>query len=374
MWILLSLFVLVIGLLTGWFLKSPGVPDPIVDENGMPVKDSLSEKVFVNINGVRQGMFIQSRDISQSVLLFVHGGMPEFFLNEQYPAGLEQLFTVVWWEQRGSGLSFNPDTPVDTLTADQLIADTLSLTRHLQQRFGKEKIYLMGHSGGTFIALQAAAEAPELYHAYLAVEQITYQRQSEVLAYEHMLQQYRANENHRMVSQLEKFPVTMRRGTMPGYLELRDTAMHQLGIGTTHEMKSVFKGIFLPSITTRVYTVPEKINLWRAKSKAGVSVVWEEMQITDLAAQVTKLEIPVYFFHGVYDYTVSYPLAKSYFETLEAPVKGFYTFSFSAHSPMFEEPKRMRQILSSDVLTGQIRLADSPTRGPVNDENPRVEE
>lgn len=62
---------------------------------------------------------------------------------------------------------------------EQLIADTLALTDHLRQRFGQEKIYLMGHSGGTFIGIQAAARAPELYHAYIGVAQMAHQLKSE---------------------------------------------------------------------------------------------------------------------------------------------------------------------------------------------------
>jgi pimeloyl-ACP methyl ester carboxylesterase len=66
----------------------------------------------------------------------------------------------------------------------------------------------------------------------------------------------------------------------------------------------------------------------------------------------------VYFLHGIHDYTVTLPETKAYFESLEAPVKGFYTFLKSAHSPMFEEPERMRQIIEQDVLTGTTSLAD----------------
>ena len=43
---------------------------------------------------------------------------------------------------------------------------------------------------------------------------------------------------------------------------------------------------------------------------------------------------------------------------LVAPVKGFYTFERSAHSPMFEEPERTLTIIRDDVLTGGARLAD----------------
>ena len=39
-------------------------------------------------------------------------------------------------------------------------------------------------------------------------------------------------------------------------------------------------------------------------------------------------------------------------------MKGFYTFTKSAHSPLFEEPKRMREIMQGDVLAGAKGLAD----------------
>jgi hypothetical protein len=51
-------------------------------------------------------------------------------------------------------------------------------------------------------------------------------------------------------------------------------------------------------------------------------------------------------------------VAKSYFETLKAPIKGFYTFEHSAHSPMFEEPEKMQHILQEDVLAGANNLAN----------------
>jgi pimeloyl-ACP methyl ester carboxylesterase len=124
-------------------------------------------------------------------------------------------------------------------------------------------------------------------------------------------------------------------------------------------MKSVVTGIFLPSLAFREYSFLEKVNLWRGKAQTGVSPLWETMLSTDLSVQVPRLEVPVYFFHGIYDYTVSYPLAKAYFEKLDAPVKGFYTFDNSAHSPLFEEPSRMQQIIRTDVLKGLNSLADT---------------
>lgn len=42
--------------------------------------------------------------------------------------------------------------------------------------------------------------------------------------------------------------------------------MHKAEIGTTHEMKSVVTGIFMPVMQNQEYTLGEKINIWRGKA------------------------------------------------------------------------------------------------------------
>jgi len=358
--IFLAGVLILLGVLLAW---SPGKPEPFLDENGNPLAGSISEKIHVNINGVEQGMFIKSKNINNPVLLFVHGGpgMPEYWLTQTYPTGLEEFFTVVWWEQRGAGLSYSPDIPAETMNAEQFISDTLAVTNYLRQRFGKEKIYLMAHSWGSYIGIQAAVRAPELYYAYIGIGQISYQIKSEQLAYEYALEYYKKNDNTDMVQRLEAAPPTMPVPLPAAYDSLRDEYMHGAGIGTTHEMRSVVTGIFLPSWQFREYTLGEKINLWRGKifSRSHDFNLWDKMQATDLTQQVTELDIPVYFFEGAYDYTCANPLAKKYFEKLNAPVKGFYTFENSAHSPIFEEPEKVLKILQEDVLAGTNNLADT---------------
>ena len=352
------LAIMILALVIVLRIYSPGKPEPFIDNNGVPVAGSISEKTFVTIGGVRQGMIIKSKNIHNPVLLYLHGGIPDYFLTQKYPTGLEDYFTVVWWEQRGSGLSYNTGIPQETITLEQMIADTKELTNYLRKRFGKEKIYLMGRSGGSFIGMHVVAKAPELYHAYIGIAQMSNQLESERLAYEYMLKQYEVKGDKRMLRKLKSAPVTLTKGTPDSYLLLRDKAMHSLGIGTTHDMSSIITGIFLPSLTCKDYTLTEKFNLWRGKARAGVHPLWKTVLSSDLSKQVPELKIPVYFFHGIYDYTVSYSLAKDYFEKLKAPVKGFYTFDQSAHSPLFEEPGKVEKILLADVLNGSISLAD----------------
>jgi pimeloyl-ACP methyl ester carboxylesterase len=353
--VLIVLFIMLAGIL---FLFSPGKVTPINDQNGKQVQGNISEKVYLNINGTRQGMFIRSRNPANPVLLYLHGGMPDYFLTEKYPTGLEELFTVVWWEQRGSGMSYAPDIPESAMTLDQMVSDTKELTHYLLKRFNKKKIYLMGHSGGTFIGIHTAAQFPELYFAYIGVAQMSNQLKSEVIAYTFMLSQFRERGERGMVKKLEAAPVSLKDGIPDAYLRLRDPAMHSLGIGTTRDMKSVITGIFLPSLKFREYTLKEKWNLWLGKSHSGISILWNQMVATDLSVKVPELTIPVYFMEGKFDYTCSYTEAKSYFLKLKAPLKGFYTFEYSAHSPLFEEPAKFRKIMTQDVLGLDNKLSD----------------
>jgi pimeloyl-ACP methyl ester carboxylesterase len=152
-------------------------------------------------------------------------------------------------------------------------------------------------------------------------------------------------------------------GTPDAYLALRDGAMHSLGIGTTRNIRSVVSGIILPSLRSPQYTLRNKVKMWRGKFAYGVSALWNEMLATNLAENLTELALPIYFLHGVYDYTCSYTLAKSYFKQLKAPLKVLYTFERSAHSPIFEEPEKARRILRDDVLAGVNNLADQGPGG-----------
>jgi pimeloyl-ACP methyl ester carboxylesterase len=332
---------------------SPGKPKPAA-------AGGISEKIWVVINGVRQGMFIQGKDPANPVLLFLHGGpgMPTYFLNRKYPMGLEELFTVCWWEQRGAGLSYRSDIPPETMTQEQLIADTIQVTNYLRSRFGKQKIYLLGHSWGTYLGIQVAARAPELYHAYIGMAQMAWQIRSENEAYEYMLAQYRQRGNRGMVRKIEKSPISMTAPLPLSYMKLRDPLMHGLRVGTTHDMKSVITGIFFPVMGSPEYSFREKINIWRGKAFSR-RYLWDRMLMTDLAVEVPELKLPVYFCHGIYDYTITYKETKEYFQKLRAPLKGFYTFELSAHSPAYEEPQKMLHILREDVLAGTNRLADA---------------
>jgi pimeloyl-ACP methyl ester carboxylesterase len=323
----------------------------------------LAEKIRVPINGVLQGMILMSKDVTQPVLLYLHGGMPDYFLTRRHPTGLEELFTVCWWEQRGSGLSFDPEADPRLVTLDQLVADTLAAADYLRTRFGQDRIYLLGHSGGTFLGMHVIARSPERFHAYVGVAQMADQHRSELIAYQQLLQVFRAAGDARMVRRLEAAPVTPA-GVPDAYLAVRDTAMHRAGGGTMRAMRSVATGILLESLRCPEYSLRDKVNLWRGKVTSGVSSMWTTMLHTSLARAIPRVDVPVHFAHGAHDLTCSIDVARDYYTSLEAPRKAFYTFGHSAHSPLFEEPERFCTILLEDVLAGRRALADDSPATP----------
>lgn len=329
-------------------------PPPFLDDHGDPVVGSVSEKTWVEINGVRQGMVVRGRDVTNPVLLVVHGGpgMPDYFLTRDRPIDLEDLVTVVWWDQRGTALSYHRGIPPASMTVEQFVEDTLVVADHLRTRFDQDRILLLGHSWGSLIGIKAAARSPDRFAAYIGMGQMVDQLRSEKLAYDHLLAEFRRRGDRRMVRALEAAPVTIEGGTPRRYLtRVRDPAMHRLGVGTTHDMDSVITGILLPSLRFPGYTMREKWNLWRGRAFSRSFGLWEdEVLRTDLARQVPRLELPVYFLEGVHDRTCVASLVEEYLDVLEAPVKRLYWFAHSAHSPLLEEPERARRILRDDIL------------------------
>lgn len=359
----IAIFLIIIAAFGFLILVSPGKPKLSTAYNSSQSEKSIYEKLFIEIGGVEQGMFIIGKDKSNPVLLFIHGGpsFSEFFLVDRYPTGIENYFTVCYWEERGGGISYSPQVSIESMTLDQLTSDAIEVTNYLRDRFKKEKIYIMAHSGGTAFAIQAVKNSPHLYHSYIAISQITRQADSEKLAYRFMIDQYSSTGNSKMIKEFEKYPVLENDSSLLPFFNsvLRDKSMHELGIGTMHTMKSIISGVFLPVWTCKAYTIREKFNIWYSKfTLVNKSKFREQILKSDFTSLIPALNVPVYFFSGKNDLTVNYDLSKEYLMKLDAPIKGFYTFHNSAHSPMFEEPNRFLEIIVKDVLNQTTLLAD----------------
>jgi pimeloyl-ACP methyl ester carboxylesterase len=132
----------------------------------------------IQINGSKQWVLIRTSDPSNPILLYLHGGPGHSLIPFAHVAtsSLTDRFTVVYWDQRGTGLSYEAAFPAETLNLKQLIEDTLAVTDYLRQRFDKEKIYLLGHPWGSILGSLVVQKQPEKFHASIGVGQVVSQR------------------------------------------------------------------------------------------------------------------------------------------------------------------------------------------------------
>lgn len=342
--------VVTIGLLgLGYlWLKSPGTAQPIVNDTGEELPGSISVIEEVTLGGVEQTLIIRGRDASAPVILFLHGGpgSPEYAFFRATNQGLEEEFVMVFWEQRGAGKSYDPELDVQTLTLEQMVADTAELSAYLTQRFDTPKIYLMGHSWGSALALLTARDHPELFYKVFTVGQIANQYEGERMSFEWVKEQAERTGDERALSSLSSmtfpdldappeqwitFVMTQRR-----YVE-------EYGGGSMHETISFLTMVGMV-LDAPEYTLADKRDFIKG-SQLSLRAMWPELISTNLSEAVSRLEIPVVIMHGLHDMTTPYPLARRYFEMLVAPEKHFHTFENSAHGVIFEEPERFNSLV-----------------------------
>lgn len=103
---------------------------------------------------MRQGYFIRGEKNDNLVILFLHGGLgsPEIPLIDN--TKLEQEFTVCYWEQRGSSMSYSCDLDLETMTIGQFEKDTRQIADILRKYYGVDKVYLVGHSWSSYLGVK----------------------------------------------------------------------------------------------------------------------------------------------------------------------------------------------------------------------------
>lgn len=355
---LAAIFIILLSLVFIIFPPSLGTVPLPTDENGNKIKSGIAEKRFLNVDGQDLGMIILSENIQNPVLLICGGGpgIPEYLMEYMYPSLLYKNFTVCYADYRGTGLSFASEIRAEDMTSERYISDVIEITKYLSKEFNQKKIYILGHSFGTYIALNTVYRYPEYFHSYIAMSQTCSQKESEYLAYDYMKEEYKKHNNKKMFQKFEDCPIRESDEMYSRYFSssLRDTAMHELGVGTTRDMKSVITGIFFPSLKCKAYTWGQRINLWKGKSNSMKFPVVSDSINFNAFETIKSLEIPVYFFSGKYDYTCNTDLQYKYYESIDSPIKEFYKFENSAHSPIFEEPMKASKIIK-EILDSQNR-------------------
>ncbi|MCL1964164.1 MAG: alpha/beta hydrolase [Firmicutes bacterium] len=351
---LLIMMAAIVGIvLTGFLvvlINSPGKLPPLTDERGNVIPGSLSEKTWVEINGITQGMFIRGENPQNPVVLYVHGGpgtpMLQFITAMEKSERLEKYFTVCYWDQRGSGMTYAQSKDPSALTVEQMVEDTREVTEYLKSRFGQDKIYLLGHSWGSYLSVKTIEKYPENYLAYIGVGQTVNLPESERLSYDFMLGHAKEINDKEVVEKLEKYdPRAADFPSLEYLFKVRTGILEKYGRGRVREDGgATFPKILQAFFRFKGYTLREKIDWFLGADFSGVILFPTVLLKDNLMLSSVKFEVPFYILQGVYDGQCSPMLAERYLDTLEAPKKGFYTFAHSAHSPNMEEPEEFVKV------------------------------
>ncbi|MCI4330615.1 MAG: alpha/beta hydrolase [Thermoplasmata archaeon] len=289
----------------------------------------------VRIGGTMQWILTRGVDEQQPILLFLHGGPggAQIAVARRYQRELERAFVVANWDQRGAGLSYTKGIPRETMTIDQLVEDTLEVTRWLLQRFDRPRLTLLGHSWGTILGLLAANRAPELFDAYIGAAQVVEPQESE----RRLLEWSREEAKRRHLSKATR---ALGAVTGPPYRTLGEfsTVRHWADEFGARARRGTDRRLVLDAMFhSSEYTFGDLVRYGKGE-RFSVSCLIEAAGAIDMSSRVTRLRIPTYFISGRSDRIVDPSLAREYLRVLEAPKKGWAWIEDAAHLAPFEEP------------------------------------
>lgn len=334
-----------------------GTARKIVAPNG------IEELLEIAIGGTKQWISVRGRDRGNPVLLMIHGGpaSPEMPSSWFFQNSWEDYFTVVQWDQRGSGKSYNandPKTIQPTLSAERMIEDAGEVVQFLRKRYEKNKIFVLGHSWGSLVGVSLAHSHPEWLYAYVGTGQMINGKENERVGYANTLRAAEAAGNLSAIAELKAIaPYPETDGSVP--LEKLGKERHwsvALG-GLTYQRSTYdyYENLFRlsPEYTEQDVAAIDKGS---ALSLGALIPAILNFNYSD----TVRFQCPIILFEGRHDDTTPAEIAAQWFKRVQAPDKKLVWFENSAHMAMVEEPGRFLVHLVQDVRP----LAEPVSRKP----------
>jgi len=324
----------------------------IVAPNG--VQESWAQEA----GGIRQWVTARGQDRDNPVILFVHGGpasplTPSLW---QFQRPLEEYFTMVTYDQRAAGKTFNlnpREAVADTLQIERYADDAIAIAEAVRQRYHKRKLVLMGHSWGTIVSMRAALKRPDLFYAYVGIGQVINVRENEQVSYDFAIAQAKAHRNAEAEKELAAIapypgdtPLTRER-----IVAARKWAQFYGGMTAYRETSDYFfKG---PRLSPE-YSDADRCAI-DAANVFTLGRVLDEFLRVDFKG-VQQFPIPVVMFMGRHDYTTPSEPTARWLARVRAPVKQGVWFEHASHMIPWEEPGKVLVSLLQYVRP----LADPP--------------
>lgn len=307
----------------------------IVTENG--VQDTF----VATLGGVKQVVNVRGADRTNPILIYVHGGpgAAEMPFAWAFQRPWEDFFTVVQWDQRGAGRSYllnDPAKLAPTMTLDRVRDDTIELIDLLRHKYGKRKVFLLGHSFGSVIGLSVAAKRPDMLYAYIGMGQYIDTNAGEKAGFDWTLDQARRDGNKQAIRELEALQPYPGGNTRIERVDAeRKWANYYGALFWRHRDGDFYYRLARLSPD---YTPVERMNYDKG---SAFSTGQLEKQLAGLSFMpLTRLGCPVFMFMGRHDALTPPSIASAWLDHVSAPAKGRFWFENSAHMMMIEEPGR----------------------------------
>lgn len=332
-----------------------------ISEKGISIIENVA------IGGIHQYLLIQSENINNPVLLILHGGpgLPipgtssrsRDYVIATNTKELVKHYTVVFWDQRGSGKTFNKQEIRDSLNIDQFVSDANEVVQFLKIKFNKQKIYVAGYSWGTIIGLRLVDENPSDYYAYIGISQIINWVQNDVLCLEWTLDKAKKHGNNKAIKELQQC------GNPPYIKSVKQWSTLRKWMGRYNSMVYSYQDVKHPGMKMAMsiilrspdYSIIDIFNTIRGFQRSYTQTLIEDFAKIDYKGTIRRLEIPVFFIHGKKDVHIFGDLVEDYFNELEAPAgKQIFWLDKSSHMFHPEDAKEIEHILISIASQNHI--------------------
>ena len=316
-------------------MRSPGRTPPFRGPDGALLPGSIAEIEFLKLGGVDQWVMIRGESLANPPLIMLHGGpgWSETAFFRYFNAPLEKSFTVVYWDQRGAGKSFDRSLPRSSMTAEQFISDLDELVEAVRKRLSKTNVTIFGHSWGSVLGVLYAARFPEKVAAYVGCGQIGDWAAAESASYALALSEAQRRGNRRAVRKLRAigpppYPAasvfTERTWVVRFEGGMRPLALWKTGRAVLGGQES------------SIFELPGAIRGFRWSMDA----MWPEVSKLNLIELAPVLRLPVFLLLGRRDHWVPPETSVAYFDALTAPSKQLLWFEDSSHEAFVDEPAK----------------------------------
>lgn len=301
--------------------------------------DPTEEGMFVEIHGVQQWITIRGRHRANPALLILTGPGAAFSRMAPFFAPWEEEFTLVQWDQPGSGATEAKSASAGTgpLTFHRLAQDAVAVAEFVRRRLRVKRIAVLGISAGSITGLKIVKQRPDLFSAYIGTGQAVNWLRQEALGYAAVLEQARVAKNLEAVADLEKIGA-------PPYQDAATDFIKSKYCGALTPAEQAYLASLDPAIMAAVRNPPADAN-WLAPGlpaldpRANAMAAYEKLRTDIFAFDAHHLgltfAVPMFFFQGDRDvYTVTSEVEK-YAEEIQAPRKHFALVSGGGHSAFF---------------------------------------